>query len=74
LTKASSQILEAQQALTDNLPPQLQPLVNRYDEAEQDGIAMMTMYRQGFMDGVKSTKLIRRYGTIHKFFRKWLPQ
>ncbi len=71
----NSQIIEVQHALTDNLPPQLQLLVNRYDEAEaeQDAIVMTAMYRQGFMDGVKSTKLIKRYGTIHKFFRRWLP-
>lgn len=63
----SSEIIEVQQTLIDNLPPRLQPLVNRYDEAEaeQDSIAMTAMYRQGFMDGVKSTKLITRYGIIH---------
>jgi hypothetical protein len=71
----NSQIIEVQKAITESLPPQLQSLVFRYDEveAEQDGITMTAMYRQGFMDGVKSTKLIKRYGTIHKFFRKWLP-
>lgn len=64
----TSQIIEVQHELTNNLPPQLQFLVNRYDEAEaeQNGIAMTAMYRQGFMDGVKSTKLIVRYGMIHK--------
>jgi hypothetical protein len=71
----NSQIIEVQKAITESLPPQLQSLVFRYDEAEaeQDGITMTAMYRQGFMDGVKSTKLIKRYGTIHKFFRRWLP-
>jgi hypothetical protein len=71
----NSQIIEVQKAITESLPPQLQSLVFKYDEAEaeQDGITMTAMYRQGFMDGVKSTKLIKRYGTIHKIFRKWLP-
>jgi hypothetical protein len=71
----NSQIIEVQKTIMENLPPQSQSLVFRYDEAEseQDGIVITTMNRQGFLDGVKSTKLIKRYGTIHKFFRKWLP-
>jgi hypothetical protein len=72
----NTQIIEVQKAIMESLPPQSQSLVYKYDEAEseQDGIVITTMYRQGFMDGVKSTKLIKRYGTIHKFFRRWLPQ
>ncbi len=63
----SSEIIEVQHTLLDNLPPRLQSLVNRYDEAEaeQDTIVMIAMYRQGFMDGVKSRNLINRYGIIH---------
>jgi len=59
------QIIQVQRELTDNLPPRLQPLVDRYDDAEteQDGIAMSVIYRQGFLDGVQSVKLIKRFGT-----------
>jgi hypothetical protein len=51
-----TEIDEVQAALTDNLPPQLQLLVNRYEEAEseQDGIVIPAVYRQGFLDGVKA--------------------
>lgn len=71
----NSQIIEVQKAIMENLPPQSQSLVFKYEEAEaeQDGITMSAMYRQGFMDGVTSTKLLERYGTIHRFFRRWLP-
>ncbi len=71
----NSEIIEVQKAIMENLPPQSQSLVYRYEEAEseQSGIVITAMYRQGFMDGVKSTKLITRYRIIHKFFRKWLP-
>lgn len=67
----STQIIEFQKAITENLPPQLQSLVFKYDEAEaeQDGITMTAMYRQGFMDGVKSTRLIKRYGAIQSAFQ-----
>ena len=63
----SLEIIEVQHALIDNLPPQLQSLVNRYDEveAEQDGITMTVMYRQGFMDGVKTAKLVTRWEIMH---------
>ncbi len=63
----SSEIIEVQHALIDNLPPRLQSLVNRYDEAEaeQDCITMTAMDRQGFMDGVKSAKLITGHGIMH---------
>jgi hypothetical protein len=65
-------IIEVQQALTKNLPPQAHSLVNYYDEAEaeQDSILTITMYRQGFMDGVNSTKLLTRYEIMHRFFSK----
>jgi hypothetical protein len=55
--------------LTENLAPQLQFWVDRYDDAvaEQDGIVSETMYRQGLIDGIKLT------GMIHRFFGKWLP-
>jgi hypothetical protein len=65
----NTEIVEVQHALTANLSPQLQSLVDRYDdaEAEQDSIVSTTMYRQGLIDGIKLT------GMIHKFFGKWLP-
>jgi hypothetical protein len=65
----NTEICEVQQALTDNLSPQLQSLVDRYYDAEneQDCIVSETMYRQGLIDGIKLT------GMIHKFFGKWLP-
>lgn len=58
----TSQIVEVQYRLMDDLPHELQSLVNRYDEAEaeQDGIAMPLMYGQGFIDGVRFTRLIDR--------------
>ncbi len=70
----NSQIIEVQRALMKNLPPQSQPLVYQYDEAEakQDSIVIRAMYRQGFIDGLKLTKLINGYGVIHRFFGKWL--
>jgi hypothetical protein len=65
----TTEICEVQQELTDNLSPQLQFLVDRYYDAEneQDCIVSETMYRQGLIDGIKLT------GMIHKFFGKWLP-
>jgi tRNA/tmRNA/rRNA uracil-C5-methylase (TrmA/RlmC/RlmD family) len=71
----NTEICEVQQALTDNLVPQMQSLVNRYDdvESEQEGIVSAIMYRQGLIDGIKLAKLVNRYGIIHKFFGKWLP-
>jgi deoxyadenosine/deoxycytidine kinase len=65
----STEICEVQQALTDNLSPQLQSLVDRYYDAEteQDCIASETMYRQGLIDGIKLT------GIMQKFFGKLLP-
>jgi hypothetical protein len=65
----NAEIYQVQRALTDNLSPQLQFWVDRYDDAvaEQDGIVSETMYRQGLIDGIKLT------GMIHKFFGKWLP-
>lgn len=71
----NSHIIEVQKAIMESLPPQLQSLIFKYDEAEaeQNGIIMAAMYRQGFIDGVESTKLIQRYGTMHKFFRRRLP-
>ncbi|HEY8500871.1 MAG TPA: hypothetical protein VIL89_09655 [Clostridia bacterium] len=58
----TSQIIQAQQELQSNLPPQLQPLVNKYDEAEaeQDSIVMSLMYRQGFFDGVRAVRMMER--------------
>jgi hypothetical protein len=60
----NTEICQVQRALTANLSPQLQSLVERYDDAvaEQDGIVSETMYRQGLIDGIKLT------GMIHKFF------
>jgi hypothetical protein len=65
----TTEICEVQRALTDDLSPQLQSLVDRYYDAEteQDCIVSETMYRQGLIDGIKIT------GIIHKFFGKWLP-
>jgi hypothetical protein len=65
----TTEICEVQQALTDNLSPQLQSLVDRYYDAEteQDCIVSETMYRQGLIDGIKLT------GMIHRFFGKCLP-
>jgi hypothetical protein len=65
----TTEICGVQQALTDNLSPQLQSLIERYYDAEteQDCIVSETMYRQGLIDGIKLT------GIIHKFFGKWLP-
>jgi hypothetical protein len=62
------QIIEVQHALMENLSAESQPLVNSYDEAEaeQDAILTLIMYSQGFMDGVKSTKLLTRFGIIPK--------
>jgi hypothetical protein len=65
----NSKIIEVQDALTANLSPQTQSLVNKYDDAESEHecIVRETMYRQGLIDGIKLT------GVIHKFFGKWLP-
>jgi hypothetical protein len=65
-----TEIGEVQKALMDNLPPQLQSLVGRYEEAEseQDGIVIPAVYRQGFLDGVKAAKLLARYGVVYRFF------
>jgi tRNA/tmRNA/rRNA uracil-C5-methylase (TrmA/RlmC/RlmD family) len=65
----NTEICQVQQALTENLAPQLQTLVDRYDdaEAEQDSIVSTTMYRQGLIDGMKLA------GIIHRFFGKRLP-
>ncbi len=59
----NSQIIEVQRALMKNLPPQSQSLVYQYDEAEaeQDSIVIRAMYRQGFIDGLKLTKLINEF-------------
>jgi hypothetical protein len=64
------EIRDVQRALADQLPPQIQYLVDKYDEAEteQDGIVIPAMYRQGFLDGVKTTKLLTRYRAVYKFF------
>jgi hypothetical protein len=53
----------------------LQPLLLSYDEAqaEQTGVIVATMYRQGLIDGIKIAKLLNRYAIIHKFIGKWLP-
>jgi len=58
----TSRIIQVQQELQSNLPPQLQPLVNQYDEAEaeQDGIVMSLMYRQGFFDGVRAVRMMEK--------------
>jgi formate dehydrogenase maturation protein FdhE len=58
----TSQIIQVQQELQNNLPPQLQSLVNQYDEAEaeQDGIVISLMYRQGFFDGARARRLGKR--------------
>ena len=55
-------IIEVQKEIMENLPPRSRSLVFQYDEAEseQDGIVIMTMYRQGFIDGVKAIKLAIR--------------
>jgi hypothetical protein len=60
----TSQIIQVQQELLNNLPQQLQQLVNRYDEAEaeQDGIVMSLMYRQGFFDGVRAVRMMKNKG------------
>jgi hypothetical protein len=65
----NTEICQVQRVLTENLAPQLQFWVDRYDDAvaEQDGIVSETMYRQGLIDGIKLT------GMIHRFFGKWLP-
>jgi formate dehydrogenase maturation protein FdhE len=57
----TSQIIQVQQELQNNLPPGLQSLVNRYDEAEaeQDGLMMSLMYRQGFFDGAKAVRMMK---------------
>lgn len=72
----NSRIIEAQHAIMENLPSKSQPLLLSYDEAEaeQTGIIIAIMYRQGLIDGIKIAKLLNRYGIIHKFFGKWLPQ
>lgn len=66
----NTEIIEVQRVLTDNLSPQLHPLVDRYDDAEteQGAIMSMAMYRQGLIDGIKLAELVNRYGIIHKFF------
>ena len=66
----AGEISETQQALTDQLAPEFQDLVDRYEEAEseQEAIVIPAVYRQGFLDGVKAAKLLARYGMIHKFF------
>ncbi|HEY8463559.1 MAG TPA: hypothetical protein VIM29_05970 [Bacillota bacterium] len=58
----TSQIIQVQSELLNSLPPRLQPLVNRYDEAEaeQDGIVISLMYRQGFFDGVRALRLMEK--------------
>jgi hypothetical protein len=58
----TSQIIQVQHELQNNLPPQLQPLVNRYDEAEaeQDGLMMSLMHRQGLFDGARAVRMIKR--------------
>jgi hypothetical protein len=55
----NTEISEVQQALADNLSPQLQPLLGRYDnaEAEQDSVIIEIMYQQGLIDGLKLAKL-----------------
>ena len=47
----------------ENLPSQSQPLLLSYDEAEaeQTGVIVATMYRQGLMDGIRLAKLLNRY-------------
>lgn len=47
----TSQIIQVQSELLNSLPPRLQPLVNRYDEAEaeQDGIVISL---RGFSRGL----------------------
>ncbi|NLW46670.1 MAG: hypothetical protein GXY86_04965 [Firmicutes bacterium] len=57
----TSQIIQVQHELLNNLPPELKPLVNQYDEAEaeQDGLMMSLMYRRGFFDGVRTGRLMK---------------
>lgn len=57
----NSQIIQVQYELLNNLPKKLQPLVNRYDqaEAEHDGIVMSLMYRQGFLDGARAVRMMK---------------
>ena len=59
----NSKIIEAQHALMENLSSQSQPLLLSYDEAEaeQTGVIVATMYRQGLIDGIKLAKLFNRY-------------
>jgi hypothetical protein len=57
-------MIEVQNALMENLPPQSKSLVFNYDEAEseQDGIVIMTTYQQGLIDGKRYAKLLDKTG------------
>jgi uncharacterized protein YyaL (SSP411 family) len=64
----NTRIIEAQNALLENLPPQSKSLVFNYDEAEseQDDIVIMTTYRQGLIDGLRYAKLLDKTGTTQE--------
>jgi hypothetical protein len=73
-----AEIRDVQRALTDKLTPQFQDLVDRYDEAEteQDGIVIPAVYRQGFLDGVKTVQLLTRMDSSFnpQSFIKFYPE
>jgi hypothetical protein len=64
----NDEICQVQHELAANLAPQLQSLLDRYEnaEAEHDGVISTAMYRQGLLDGVKLAKLINHHGLVPK--------